>query len=114
MVCIAVVTTVGSLEEAQRLGRALVERRLAACAQITPIESFYVWDDALCNDHEFRLLLKTTEARYSVLEAAIRESHAYELPAIHAERLEPVYAPYAEWIERMTREESGASGDAGP
>lgn len=114
MACIAVVTTVGSLEEAQRLGRALVERRLAACAQIAPIESFYVWNDALCNDREFRLLLKTTEGRYGALEAAIREGHAYELPAIHAERLEPVYPPYAEWIERMTQEEAGASADPRP
>jgi len=103
MACIAVVTTVGSLDDARRIGRALVERRLAACAQIAPIESFYVWDGALCNDAEFRLLLKTTEARYAALEAAIREGHPYELPAIHAERLEPVYPPYAAWIERMTR-----------
>ena len=114
MACIAVVTTVGSLEEAQRMGRALVERRLAACAQITPIESFYVWNDALCHDHEFRLLLKTTDVRYSALEAAIRESHGYELPAVHAERLEPVHAPYAAWIERMTREEGDAPGDTRP
>lgn len=106
MACIAVVTTIGSLEEAQRMGRTLVERRLAACAQIAPIESFYFWNDALCHDNEFRLLLKTTEARYPALEAAIRESHPYELPAIHAERLEPVYVAYAEWIERMTRDET--------
>ena len=112
MACIAVVTTVGSVEEARRIGRALVERRLAACAQITPIESFYVWDDALCNDTEFRLLLKTTDARYAALEAALRESHSFELPAIHSERLEPVYPPYAEWIERMTSDgRSDAAGD---
>ena len=110
MGCIAVVTTLGSLEAAQRMGRTLVERHLAACAQITPIESFYVWNDALCHEPEFRLLLKSTEARYAALEAAIRESHPYELPAIHAERLEPVYPPYAEWIERMAREEAGAAG----
>ena len=112
MACIAVVTTLGSLEEAQRMGRTLVERRLAACAQITPIESFYVWNDALCHEPEFRLLLKSTEARYAALEAAIRESHPYELPAIHAERLEPVYPPYAEWIERVTREAAEAAGAA--
>ena len=96
------------------MGRALVERRLAACAQITPIESFYIWSDALSHDHEFRLLFKTTEARYAALEAAIRESHPYELPAIHAERLQRVHAPYAEWIERMTREAPDASSHARP
>ena len=77
--------------------------RLVACAQISAIESFYLWDGAL-QDDEFRLLLKTVEARYDAVEAAIRESHPYELPAIYAERLEPVYVAYAEWIERMTRD----------
>jgi periplasmic divalent cation tolerance protein len=105
MACIAVVTTLGSLDDARRIGRELVERRLAACAQIAPIESFYVWDGALCNDAEFRLLLKTTDARYAALEAALRARHPYELPAIHAERLGPVYPPYAAWIERMTSAE---------
>ena len=114
MACIAVVTTLGSLEEAQRMGRALVERRLAACAQITAIESCYIWNEALCNEREFRLLLKTTEARYPDIESAIRETHPYDLPAIHAERLEPVYPPYAEWIERMTREAAGVTADGAP
>lgn len=99
MTCIAVVTTVATLGDARRIGQALVERRLAACAQITPIESFYRWDDAVQNDAEFRLMLKTTEERYAAVEGAIRELHGYELPAIYAHSLAHVYAPYAAWIE---------------
>jgi len=47
MKLIAVYTTVATLEDARRLAKALVERKLAACAQITAIESFYAWNGAV-------------------------------------------------------------------
>jgi periplasmic divalent cation tolerance protein len=97
--CLGVVTTLASRGEAQSMARALVERGLAACAQISEIESFYRWEGSVQNEMEFRLLFKTTEERYPAVETAIKELHPYELPAIHAFALEHVYAPYAEWIE---------------
>jgi periplasmic divalent cation tolerance protein len=99
MTAIAVVTTVGTRDEARRLARTLVERRLVACAQISEIESCYVWDGVLRDEPEFRLVLKTTDARYAALEQAIRELHPYELPAIHALPFLHIHAPYAAWIE---------------
>jgi len=81
------------------MARALVERKLAACAQISEIESFYTWKGAVENEKEFRVLFKTTNARYEAVEQAIRELHSYELPAIHAFGFEHVYAPYGHWIE---------------
>ena len=53
----------------------------------------------VANDREFRILFKSTEARYPALEAAIRELHDYELPAIHAHALERVEPAYGRWIE---------------
>ena len=103
---LAVVTTVGSLDEARRMARVLVERGLAACAQISSIESYYTWDGAVQDEPEFRILFKTTSARYDALERAIRELHSYELPAIHAFALEHVYAPYGAWIESNSAGES--------
>ena len=97
---IAVITTVGSRAEAQAMARALVERKLAACAQIAEIESFYTWNGAVQNEPEFRVTFKTTDAQYATIEAAIRELHSYELPAIHAVPIQSIYGPYAEWIAR--------------
>ena len=96
---IAVITTVGSVAEARTMARALVERKLAACAQISEIESFYTWKGAVQNEKEFRILFKTTSERCQAVEDAIRELHSYELPAIHAVALEHIYSPYAAWIE---------------
>jgi periplasmic divalent cation tolerance protein len=95
---IAVVTTVANLDDARRLARTIVERRLAACAQLSQIESFYVWQGALQNESEVRVLFKTTRASWPALEAAIVELHPYELPAIHATDCAAVHAPYAQWV----------------
>lgn len=95
---IAVITAVGSQAGARAMARAMVERKLAACAQISEIESFYTWDGAVQNDREFRVVFKTTDERYPALKSAIRACHAYALPAIHALPFEQVYAPCAEWI----------------
>ena len=99
MKLLAVHTTVASLDAARRMARALVERKLAACAQIGELESLYAWQGALANEREFRILFKTTERRVAEVEAAIRELHDYELPAIHAVALEHVDPAYGRWIE---------------
>jgi len=100
MKLIAVYTTVASRDDARRMARALVERKLAACAQISEIESFYSWRGAVQDEPEWRLLFKTTQERYAAVEAAIRELHPYELPAIHAVPVAQAFAPYADWVEK--------------
>jgi periplasmic divalent cation tolerance protein len=100
---IAVVTTVDSRAEAQAMARAMVERRLAACAQITAIDSYYEWEGAVREHAEYRVTFKTVAERYAGLEEAIRAMHSYELPAIHAVALERCYAPYAAWLEDNAR-----------
>jgi periplasmic divalent cation tolerance protein len=99
---LAVFTTVASREQARKIASALVERRLVACAQISEIESFYRWRGSVQHEPEFRLLLKTTQARYAEVEAALRELHSYELPAIHAVAVENAYGPYAAWVEEAS------------
>lgn len=98
MTPIAVVTTVGSRAEAQSLAHALVQRRLAACAQISDIRSVYRWQGRIEQADECRVVIKTTRERYAEVEQAIRELHSYELPAIHAWAFDEIHAPYADWI----------------
>jgi len=103
-----VITTVATREQALALARDLVERRLAACAQISAIDSIYRWQGAVEQDSEYRLLLKTHAAGYAALETAIRDRHPYELPAIHAIATLHAHIPYAEWVEASTQPEPGA------
>ena len=95
---VLVVTTVGSRDEADRLARALVEQRLAACAQISAIDSCYVWEGEVRHEAEFRILFKVAASAYDAAERSIRALHSYDLPAIQAIPIERAHAPYADWV----------------
>jgi len=106
MTPIAVVTTVATRAEAQNLAQALVQRRLAACAQITQIDSIYRWQGQVHSDAECRIIIKTTRERYAQVEQAILELHSYDLPAIHAVAFDAIHAPYGDWIAQCCEAES--------
>lgn len=107
MATIAVLTTTDSREEARTIAAALVDQGLAACAQISEIESVYEWQDEIQQDVEYRLFVKTTGERYDAVERAIRERHSYDLPAIYAIGLDRVYPPYADWVARNSGGDRG-------
>ncbi len=94
-----VLTTVASEEEAERLGAALVERRLAACVQVVgPISSRYRWRGEVETAREWICLAKTEASRYPEVEAAIGELHSYEEPEIVATPIVAGSSGYLAWI----------------
>ncbi|WP_298438492.1 divalent-cation tolerance protein CutA [Ottowia sp.] len=93
-----VLTTVATQADAQVLARSMVEQRLAACAHIEAIDSVYRWQGAVQQEGEWRLLLKTTAARYPALEAALCAQHPYELPAIVAVPCAYALPAFADWV----------------
>lgn len=91
-------TTVGSTEDAHRLARALVERRLAACVQVDEgVRSHYRWQGALCADAEVRLTVKSLPALLPRLQAFMAAEHPYELPQLLWTTCAASPA-YAEWV----------------
>jgi len=68
-------------QEAKKIGRTLVEEKLAVCANILPITSIYPWENEIREDSESLLLLKTN-ADYETVKNRIEELHSYEIPAI--------------------------------
>lgn len=93
-----------SRDVAVRLGRVLVERRLAACANVLDgVHSIYWWDGAVQEEPESLLLLKTAEARVDALVAAVRELHPYDVPAASALPVVRGNPDYLRWVH----EESG-------
>jgi len=103
MSLIAVVTTTASQAEARAIAKILVEKGLAACVQISEIESVYLWKGELQQDKEYRVVAKSTAENYQVVEKAIRDMHSYELPAIYAVPISLVFEPYAEWVKSNSR-----------
>lgn len=85
----------------------LVDRQLAACVQISAIESVYSWHGKTQREPEYRLMIKTARDRYAEVEAAVRQLHTYELPAIYAFEMTETFPPYAEWVADNSSGESG-------
>jgi len=87
-------------EQAMRIGRTVVEERLAACINILgPCTSIYWWDGEVAQSDEAPALLKTTLARADALIERLSELHSYDVPAIVVWPIDRLYAPYAEWVE---------------
>ena len=105
-----ILTAVASRSAAEELARLLVTRRLAACVQITPVTSYYVWNDQLHDDAEHLLLIKTAASRYAEIEAAILENHSYEVPEIVQLPIEKGLPAYLEWISRNTSSAGASRG----
>ena len=94
-----VLTTCASLEEARRISRTLIERRLAACVNIAPqIESVYRWQGKIETANEFLLLIKTTAGAFDELRIALTELHSYDVPECIEISIEDGSAAYLAWI----------------
>jgi periplasmic divalent cation tolerance protein len=95
--------TAATLDEAKRIGRELVESKLAACVNVLPqMTSIYSWEGRLNEDAEVVLIAKTTKERVSALIARVKSLHSYSCPCIVSLPVVKGYRPYLEWIQRMT------------
>jgi periplasmic divalent cation tolerance protein len=100
-----VLTTAANLEEASRLGRTLVEERLAACATVIPaVESIYHWQGQIESAAETMLLLKTGPDQLAALEARLHQLHSYQTPEFLVLGVEAVSRAYFEWLGASLRE----------
>jgi periplasmic divalent cation tolerance protein len=94
-----VLTTCSGTDEADKLAKVLVEKRLAACVNaVNGITSTYRWQGVVERAQECLLVIKTTDERFADLERAIRETSSYELPEIVAVRVTAGSEAYLEWL----------------
>jgi periplasmic divalent cation tolerance protein len=100
---VVILVTAGTADEAGRIGRALVEERLAACANVLgPIRSIYRWQGAVEDAEEHLLLLKARAADVPALEARVRALHSYEIPEVLALSVRGGSAAYLAWLAEST------------
>jgi len=95
--------TASSPDEARRIGRALVEERLAACVNILPgMISIYRWQGAVETAEETVLIAKTRADLFETLSARVKELHSYEVPCVVELRLGRGNPDYLGWLEAET------------
>ena len=96
---VLILSTASTHDEANRIAEALVTEGLAACVQLSPIESWYRWEGKVEHQPETRLHIKTTVARAAQVEARIRALHSYAVPEIVVIAITGGSADYLGWIE---------------
>ena len=104
---IVVLTTCANEEEAGKLARLLVDRRLAGCVSVVPrLRSFYRWKGAVESAEECLLLVKSSRALFDSLRAAIEQMHSYEVPEVLALHVVEGAANYLNWLQSNLRSET--------
>jgi periplasmic divalent cation tolerance protein len=103
---IFVYITYPSIVEAETAGKALVERRLAACVNILPgMVSFYWWEGKIDRGDEVVMIVKTRASLAEPVRAAVKDMHSYTTPAILVLPIESVDPAYHAWIVNETKGE---------
>jgi periplasmic divalent cation tolerance protein len=103
---IVVLSTCASPEEAGKIARTLVEKRLAACVNILPaVRSIYRWKDAIQDDPETLLLIKSSRVLFDELREEIEKLHSYEIPEAIAIPIVDGLERYLEWMGGALRDE---------
>jgi len=100
---VVVLVTAGNRDEGLRIGRALVEERLAACVNVVgPICSIYRWEGAVEEAEEHLLVVKARAGDLDALAARVRALHSYDVPEVLALPVTAGSEDYLAWLGRVT------------
>ncbi|MFH2060602.1 MAG: divalent-cation tolerance protein CutA [Pseudomonadota bacterium] len=98
-----ILTTCPNEQEAKDLALKIIAQKLAACVQLSKIQSFYTWKGNTCIDPEIRLTIKTRKSLYEALETFIKKHHGYEVPQIVMLSITDGSDNYLDWINENTK-----------
>ncbi|MGF1570928.1 MAG: divalent-cation tolerance protein CutA [Nodosilinea sp.] len=98
-----VLVTAGSEAEASALAHHLVEARLAACVNLSPIHSIYRWEGEIQSSPEWQLVIKADLARFEAIAEAIMQHHSYDVPEIIALPMAAGLTLYLDWMAAQTQ-----------
>ena len=99
---ISVIYCTAPSTDSTRIARELLERRLVACVNITPVRSLYRWEGHLCDEKEDLLIIKTSNHCIEDLITVIRTIHPYEVPEIITLRVSKGFSGYIDWVINET------------
>ena len=90
-------------EEARKIGKTLVEEKLAACVNIHPIKSIYWWEEEIMEESEIAMLVKTKAELVDEVIKRVKQLHSYEVPCIISLPIEKGYPDFLKWINQSTK-----------
>ncbi|HEX3049362.1 MAG TPA: divalent-cation tolerance protein CutA [Aggregatilineaceae bacterium] len=100
--CVVLVTA-ASEEQARTIARTVLEGQLAACVNLVPVQSMYVWEGAIQDDREVLMIIKTRRDVFEALMNTVKAAHSYEVPEIIGMPVVVGSQAYLEWISNVTK-----------
>lgn len=101
---IVVFVTVSSIEEAEKIGRGLVEEKLAACANIVQqLKSIFFWEEKLCQENEVLMIVKSRGRLFNQLADYVKKNHSYKVPEIIAIPIIDGSSDYLSWLNESCK-----------
>lgn len=95
-------STASNEEEAKKIAKYLVEKKLIACCSIIPkVYSIYNWENSLCEENEYLMIMKSKTELYSKIEKEIKKLHSYEVPEIICIPINTGSREYLNWIDNQ-------------
>jgi len=100
---IIIFSTVSRREEAEKIAKSLIGKRLAACVNILDgMTSVYEWKNELCTENEVLMIIKSRKSLFEDIKNEILSLHTYELPEIISFPISEGLPAYLDWIEKNT------------
>jgi len=101
---IVIFVTASGKEEAEKIAKALVEEKLAACVNIiNAVESLFWWENKVDRVSEALLIIKSSDEKFAEISQTVKSLHSYEVPEIIALPITNGYKPYLDWINESIR-----------
>lgn len=99
---IGIIATLHKKEDAKRIGKGLLEKRLIACYNLWPIESAYWWKGEILDDNETMMLLKSQPKHFEAIAEYIKHESGYEVPDIFLLKADQAVAAFDDWVNQET------------
>ncbi len=97
---VVILITAPTQGEAKSIGRCLVEKGLAACANIVPgIQSLFIWDGKFCQEEEILIIVKSTREKTKEIIDVVKEKHSYDVPEIIVLPIADGSKDYLNWLQ---------------
>ena len=98
-----VMVSASSQNEAEKIAKELVERKLAACVSIIPnMRSIYIWEGKVEDSEEYLMIIKTRGELFEQVKQAIQKIHSYKIPEIISLPITHALEDYVRWINEVT------------
>lgn len=100
---VLIYTTCKDTAEATKIGKVILDAKLASCVNIWPIQSMFYWEGKLTNQLEAGMLIKTLEHHIAEIEELITKNHSYSVPYFGAIEVRRFNRAYREWMNSVVK-----------